>query len=199
MNKICTDQLNIKKPQLQNINKQIARCLASFFFPAVPHHSTPLVSIQQNGMNYGRELVEQIFYDNRYKLGGLKCAPYCQTNYQSFSSDSWQSIQNQLTNRVKQVKSRLFIARGIDQTQGVTNVRTINDRHCFGGLNRSGVMVQNGMACASNIAKILQRAYNMIAQNAYLYQYQKYGLKQQILQECLAVMEQISSNYSLLK
>ena len=66
MNKICTDQLNLKKPQLDNINQEIARTLASFFFPVVPHTAHSLHSLEQNALNYGRELVEEIFFDNRY-------------------------------------------------------------------------------------------------------------------------------------
>ena len=135
----------------------------------------------------------------RYKLAGLKCAPYCEANYESFSSDSWQSIENQLTLRAKQIKSRLCIARGIDPTTGPLGVRTINDRHSFYGYNRSAVMVENGLGCASNVGKILERAYNMIGQGAYLYQYSKYGMEQEKLVECLAVMEQIQLSYNQLK
>lgn len=45
MNKVCIDQLNLKKPQLENINQEIARILASFFFPAIPHGSSSLHSL----------------------------------------------------------------------------------------------------------------------------------------------------------
>lgn len=66
MNKVCTDQLNIKKPQLENINKVISRTLASVFFPAISNKSNYLHSIEQNSLNYGRELIEEVFFDNRY-------------------------------------------------------------------------------------------------------------------------------------
>ena len=65
MNKVCTSQLNIKKPQLDNINQEIARVLASFFFPAIPHSASQLHSIEQNALHYGRELTEHVFFDNR--------------------------------------------------------------------------------------------------------------------------------------
>lgn len=45
MNKVCIDQLNIKKPQLEHINQEIARSLASFFFPSVPHNCNAVHSI----------------------------------------------------------------------------------------------------------------------------------------------------------
>lgn len=54
MNKICVDQLNVKKPQLENINKVISRTIASAFFPMVPKNVTSVYSIEQNGLNYGR-------------------------------------------------------------------------------------------------------------------------------------------------
>lgn len=81
MNKICVDQLNIKKPQLENINTVIARTLSSLFFPVVSRNSGAIHSIEQNGLNYGRDFVETVFFDNRYKLASLKCAPHCEANY----------------------------------------------------------------------------------------------------------------------
>ena len=39
----------------------------------------------------------------------------------------------------------------------------------------------------------------MIGQGAYLYQYSKYGMEQEKLVECLAVMEQIQLSYNQLK
>ena len=42
---------------MENINKEIARELTSFFFPAVPHNVKEIYSTEQNALNYGRELV----------------------------------------------------------------------------------------------------------------------------------------------
>ncbi len=82
----------------------------------------------------------------------------------------------------------MYIARGIDQTQGPLGTRTISDRHCFGGFNRSALIVENGMSCASSLEKILERAYGMVKESAFLYQYKRFGLKQEQLEESLAVM-----------
>lgn len=54
MNRVCIDQLNVKKPQLEQINREIARTLAAFFFPAVPHMLNSLHSINQNALHYSR-------------------------------------------------------------------------------------------------------------------------------------------------
>jgi hypothetical protein len=32
----------------------------------VPRNVTSLYSIEQNGLNYGREFLENLFFDNRY-------------------------------------------------------------------------------------------------------------------------------------
>lgn len=176
MNKVCVDQLNIKKPQLEHINKEIARSLASFFFPSVPHNSTAVHSIEQNGIHYGRDLTEEVFFDNRYKLATFKCAPFCEVGSEAFNGDSWQAIENQLFLRPKPFRSRLYVARGMDSTNGPLGTRTIVDRHCFGSFNRSAVVLENGVNSAINLEKILERAYNMIGHGAYLYQYSKFGL-----------------------
>lgn len=43
--------------------------------------------------------------------------------------------------RSKPSRAKLYVARGMDSTVGPQNVRTITDRHHFGGFNRSGVVV----------------------------------------------------------
>ena len=82
---------------------------------------------------------------------------------------------------------------------GPQGIRTITDRHHLGGYNRSGVVVENGISCATSIDKILERAYSMLGQGAYIYQYSKFGLESDQLERCLATMEQIVNNYKQLK
>lgn len=55
------------------------------------------------------------------------------------------------------------------------------------------------MSCASNIEKILERAYKMLSHKAYIEQYEKFGLESSELELCLATMEQIVTNYNHLK
>jgi tubulin delta len=143
MNKVCTDQLNVKKPQLENINRVISRTIASLFFPVINKNTSTLHSLEQNGLNYGRELIEEVFFDNRFKLASIRCAPQCEANYESFNSDSWQSIENQLLLRPKPSRAKLFIGRGMDhpQTNSVQGTRAIYDRHNFYGFNRSACVV----------------------------------------------------------
>lgn len=101
--------------------------------------------------------------------------------------------------RPKPFRSKLFIARGMDATVGPQGIRTITDKHRLSGYNRSGVVVENGVTCAMNIESILERAYNMLSQGAYIYQYTKFGLERDKLEHCLATMEQIVNNYKQLK
>lgn len=157
MNKICIEQLNNKKPQLENINKVISRTLASVFFPAVSKNSSSLHSIEQNALHYGRELAEELFFDNRYKLASIRCAPHCEAGFESFNSDSWQAIENQLLLRPKPFKARLFIGRGSDHplTNSIHNSRATYDRHNFYGYNRSASLIENGQVCTNSLEKIL--------------------------------------------
>ena len=87
----------------------------------------------------------------------------------------------------------------MDYTAGPQGIRTITDKHRLGGYNRSGVVVENGISCAINIEGILERAYSMLSQKAYIYQYSKFGLESDKLEQCLATMEQIVNNYKQLK
>lgn len=43
----------------------------------------------------------------------------------------------------------------MDTTNGPVGTRSIVDRHCFGGFNRSAVVVENGVNSAVNLEKIL--------------------------------------------
>jgi tubulin delta len=157
----------------------ISRTLASFYFPVVSKSSSALHSVEQNGLNYGRELIEEVFFDNRYKLASIRCAPHCESAYESFNSDSWLAVDNLLFMRPKPFKSKLYVGRGQDhpQTTSSQGIRTIYDRHNFYAFNRSATLVENGVVCTGSLEKILERAYNMMGEGAYLYQYKKYGIE----------------------
>ncbi len=72
-----------------------------------------------------------------------------------------------------------MIARGPDhpKTLSTSNVNTLFDKHTFYKYNRSIVLVQNSNKFNGAFEQILNRAYNMFNNNAYLYQYYKYGLE----------------------
>ena len=78
-------------------------------------------------------------------------------------------------------------------------IRALYDRHNFYGFNRSGTVVENGVNCIGSLDKIIERAYGMMNEGAYLYQYKKYGIEEDQLLECLAVMENIQTCYQQLK
>lgn len=65
MNKVCVQQLGIKKPQLEHINEVIARSLGALMFPVVPSTVNSLHSIHQNHFKYAEDLIGEVFYDSR--------------------------------------------------------------------------------------------------------------------------------------
>jgi len=73
----------------------------------------------------------------------------------------------------------MFIGRGQDHPQGniINKTHALYDRHSFYGYNRSGMVVENGVSTTGNLDKILERAYAMINEGAYLYQYSKFGVE----------------------
>ncbi len=120
--------------------------MASVFFPAINKNTQKVFSIEQNEFNYGVDLMDTIFSDNRYKLASIKTSPNGPKNSEAFNYDSWQAIENDLTyKKFNKVKSRLMIVRGPDhpKTLSTPNVQTIFDKHTFYKYNRSIVLVEN--------------------------------------------------------
>ncbi len=135
--------------------------------------------------------METIFSDNRYKLASIKTSPNGPKNSEAFNYDSWQAIENDLTyKKFNKVKSRLMIIRGPDhpKTLSTPNVQTIFDKHTFYKYNRSIVLVENSNKFNPAFQQILNRAYTMFNNNAYLYQYYKYGLEKDKFLECFGIM-----------
>jgi hypothetical protein len=50
--------------------------MASIFFPVINKETSKIYSIEQNAFNYGIDLIENIFFDNKYKLCSIKTAPH---------------------------------------------------------------------------------------------------------------------------
>ena len=57
-------------------------------------------------------------------------------------------------------------------------------------------LVENSNRFNGAFEQILSRAYNMFNNNAYLYQYYKYGLERDKFLECFSTMENIIQNYA---
>ena len=77
---------------MEDINEVIGRNLASTFFPVINKNTQKVFSIEQNEFNYGVDLMETIFSDNRYKLASIKTSPNGPKNSEAFNYDSWQAI-----------------------------------------------------------------------------------------------------------
>lgn len=54
MNDVCIKQMNVKKPQLEEMNRVIARSLASMMFPVVRRDVSSLHSLEENSFNFAK-------------------------------------------------------------------------------------------------------------------------------------------------
>jgi hypothetical protein len=77
-------------------------------------------------------------------MASIKCSPHCESGYESFNSDSWQAVENQLLFRPKPFKAKIYLGRGQDHPQSSTfqnGVKAIYDKHNFYGYNRSACLL----------------------------------------------------------
>lgn len=90
----------------------------------------------------------------------------------------------------------MLIARGPDHPDTFSNSSCyLLDNHSFGGYHRSATLLDNSQLFVEPFDKIISRCTNMLSQNAYVHQYEKYGLSKEEFIEKLAVMEGIQQNY----
>ena len=72
----------------------------------------------------------------------------------------------------------MLIGRGPDHPISTKkNCFSIFDKHAFYNYNRSATLLDNGQQFSDSIEQILERAYNMVKKNSYIYQYEKYGIE----------------------
>lgn len=65
-----------------------------------------------------------------------------------------------------------MILRGQDHPATIKrDCPAIMDKHNFYNYNRSGTLLDNGQASMSSLNQIIERSYNMMNKNAYMYQY----------------------------
>lgn len=102
--------------------------------------------MEQNALDYSSDFISNLFWDSRYKLCSIKTAPHGPKNYESFNSDTWQSLENDLIYRRKyKIKGDMFIVRGPDHpnTQ-IKGSPTIFDKHRFYNYGKSMTLLENG-------------------------------------------------------
>lgn len=119
-------------------------------------------------------------------------------NSESFSYDSWQAIENDLFSKYSKLESKgsMLIARGPDHPDTFTSSSCyLLDSHGFGGYHRSATLIDNNQHFVDPFDKIITRCTSMLSQNAYVHQYEKYGLDKESFIEKLAVMEGIQQSY----
>lgn len=81
----------------------------------------------------------------------------------------------------------MMIVRGADHPISMKkNCCTIFDKHNFYNYNRSATLLDNGQQFHSSLEQILERAYNMVKKNSYIYQYEKYEIEKDNFLECFS-------------
>ena len=70
------------------------------------------------------------------------------------------------------------------------------DEHCINNYDKHLTILANSNLYCSNIKKCLSKAYEMYEYNAFIHQYEKYGLKKEDFIDAFSFCEQIISDYN---
>ena len=81
---------------------------------------------------------------------------------------------------------------------GDNNIKAFRykDEHCINNYDKHLTILANSNLYSSNIKKCLNKAYEMYEYNAFIHQYEKYGLKKEDFIDAFSFCEQIISDYN---
>lgn len=81
----------------------------------------------------------------------------------------------------------MMIVRGPDHPVVMRrNVFSLYDKHIFYSYNRSCTLLDNGQQFSVSLEKLIEKGYNMVKKDAYMYQYEKYGIEKDNFLECFS-------------
>lgn len=108
-------------------------------------------------------LTNHLFMDSRFKLASITTTPHGPKDSESFNTDTWQSLENDLTYKKKyKSKAEVIIGRGNDCPLGSAKCYSLYDKHRFYGYNRSMTLLDNGQQFHFGVDQILSRGYSML-------------------------------------
>ena len=86
----------------------------------------------------------------------------------------------------------------IKKYYGDNNIKAFRykDEHCINNYDKHLTILANSNLYSSNIKKCLNKAYEMYEYNAFIHQYEKYGLKKEDFIDAFSFCEQIISDYN---
>jgi tubulin delta len=213
---LCLKQLHIKKPALEDMNRVISHGLLSVLYPSLGAES--YCSSLQNRNRLDQLLPEVLLFDPRCRLLSLKHIPEVADKARGFDNDSWSGLEKRIVQmaradsqeyNVSWAKARhkllgaVLYARGPDlldyplegfEGQAVRSA-SVRDVHCLNGNRRAMSVLCNSQKHVPMLEQLLDRASGMMAEKAYSWQYEKYGLDRRGMAELLGQVEQINFNY----
>ncbi|CAD8148091.1 unnamed protein product [Paramecium octaurelia] len=205
---LCNNLLNLKSPSLNDINQVMSTNLASFFWPCLTNQ---VYSTFHNNLQYVQELLN--ITNNQYKLLQLNQIPQLPQQSKAFQNDTWSALEKRIQQMVmtgtkeyninwhkkgQQPFKQLMIARGNDVKKHQFNWNTVQDEHQFNKNEKSITVLHNSSNIVESLNQISDRANQMIQERAYLYQYEKFGVKIQHFQESMGIVEGIINDYEQL-
>lgn len=168
-------------------------------------------------------LVENLGADPRFKFARIISTPEMPDEHIAFTKDTWSSVLkrgysmlvngsneskiNRTDKILLKIKSFITVCRGenLDEFsdeifQNLKNKYKIHynnylDNNNLHNFNKHLTIINNSDFLSSNMKNSIDKAYEMLAHNAFLHQYEKYGMNKEDFIEALAFCEQIVYDY----
>ena len=124
-----------------------------------------------------------------------------------------ENIVDEVNNNIQSNLPNLYKGKNNAKFDNVTNMNDISvikkfcseknikefkykDEHCINNYDKHLTILANSNLYCSNIKKCLNKAYEMYEYNAFIHQYEKYGLKKDDFIDAFSFCEQIISDYN---
>ena len=124
-----------------------------------------------------------------------------------------ENIVDEVNNNIQSSLPNLYKGKNNAKFDNVTNMNDISmikkfcseknikefkykDEHCINNYDKHLTILANSNLYCSNIKKCLNKAYEMYEYNAFIHQYEKYGLKKDDFIDAFSFCEQIISDYN---
>ena len=89
-----------------------------------------------------------------------------------------------------------FTNKAIYSSKNKAEMKFVSDHHLFNKNQRSLSVLSNSQAFVDPLEKHLNNVYNMFEAGAFVYQYEKFGVSKDEMQDSLAIVEQIAYDYA---
>ena len=222
---ICKDIYNIKKIGFENLNSIISKHLINLMIPPlgddVAVKSKPF---QIN--SFISDLIYFMSNNPKLKFNRIISTPEVPPENLKFTNNSWLSLikrgNQMLQNRsnesridwsnVKSISNNsvvsIYRGRSLNELNGSENPlaqycgnngirsKEFRDVNSINGYEKHLTVLSNSSYYCEDISRTLRKAYEMFEYNAFIHQYEKYGLEKSDFVEAFAFCEQINFDYT---